>query len=416
MQRKLIFLAYLAICVNCFSQQYPFVHYTPREGLVNNRARFIYQDSKGRLYISTFGGLSIYDGSRFTNYTTENGLANNLINDIVEMGEDTVWIFPNAKKIHCLVRGILKDFTPADGYSPSINQLYKAGNGVYYALAEEGLFRLENNRFIRMPVEEVFNGEVIKTFVHGIESDNKLYILSNPDYKLPCANLLVYDLILNKLVACNKNECIQTLVKGFGNEIWIPTLRGLLVPGKIDERNKTTALNPLPYNLPVDNHTPVFFARVDRQKNVWLVKPEGVFRIKDNQASLFTTENGLSTNLQHFIFQDRENNIWFVNEQTGVSKLSNQQLAFYPSSRPANSFSDIFIGPSSDSVWMHNVYEHKLVLVLPNGQRKEYGNPKESLPYPGRVVAGSKNWITCGSAIYEIKLKPGNRQYSLTKI
>src|SRR5215218_6714381 len=150
MQRKWIFLAYLAICVNCFSQQYPFVHYSPREGLVNNRARSIYQDSKGRLFNATYGGLSIYDGSRFTNFTIENGLADNLVNDVVEMGEDSIWILPNTNKIHCLVRGVLKDFAPSDGFSPSINQLYKTGNGIYYAMAEEGLFRLENNRFFKM--------------------------------------------------------------------------------------------------------------------------------------------------------------------------------------------------------------------------------------------------------------------------
>ena len=65
----------------------------------------MYQDSKGRLFIATFGGLSIYDGARFTNYTTDNGLSVSIINDIVEMGEDSIWIIPNSNKIHCLVNG-----------------------------------------------------------------------------------------------------------------------------------------------------------------------------------------------------------------------------------------------------------------------------------------------------------------------
>jgi hypothetical protein len=105
MQRKFLLAAYIFICANSFAQQYPFVHYTPKDGLVNNRARFIFQDSKGRLYISTFGGLSVYDGSRFTNYITDNGLTTSLVNDIVEMGEDSFWIIPNGNKLHCLVNG-----------------------------------------------------------------------------------------------------------------------------------------------------------------------------------------------------------------------------------------------------------------------------------------------------------------------
>src|SRR5687768_12384288 len=89
MQRTTFFLAFILLSNILIAQHYPFVHYTPREGLVNNRARFVFQDSKGKLYISTYGGLSIYDGTRFTNYTTTNGLSNDLVNEIVEMGEDS---------------------------------------------------------------------------------------------------------------------------------------------------------------------------------------------------------------------------------------------------------------------------------------------------------------------------------------
>jgi ligand-binding sensor domain-containing protein len=99
MQRKLIFLACFLVPVvigstNCLAQfaesrgQYPFVFYTPRDGLVNSRVRSIKQDSKGRMLFITFGGLSVYDGTRFTNYNQQDGLADDLINDIVEVGPD----------------------------------------------------------------------------------------------------------------------------------------------------------------------------------------------------------------------------------------------------------------------------------------------------------------------------------------
>ena len=69
MQRIPFFLAYFLICANCFAQQYPFVHYTPKDGLISNQVRSIYQDSKGRLYFISINGLSIYDGARFINYS-----------------------------------------------------------------------------------------------------------------------------------------------------------------------------------------------------------------------------------------------------------------------------------------------------------------------------------------------------------
>ena len=70
MLRTAIILAYFFICVNCSAQQYPFVHYTPKDGLVNSRVKKAYQDNKGRMYFLTAGGLSVYDGTRFRNYNT----------------------------------------------------------------------------------------------------------------------------------------------------------------------------------------------------------------------------------------------------------------------------------------------------------------------------------------------------------
>ena len=152
MQRTAIILACFFVYLNTFTQQggqYPFVHYTPREGLANNRARAIFQDSKGKLYISTYAGLSVYDGSRFITYNARNGLAMDLVNDVAEMGDDSIWIFPNANKINCIVNSLIKDFIPADGFAPLVNQFIKCSDGNYYAVADEGLFRLENKKFVR---------------------------------------------------------------------------------------------------------------------------------------------------------------------------------------------------------------------------------------------------------------------------
>src|SRR2546423_7478780 len=103
--RKLyIFLAcFFLFSDELLSQRYPFINYTPLDGLVNNRVRSMYQDSKGRLYFLTSGGLSVYDGARFTNYTTADGLALEVVNDMLEMSPDSFWIATNTNKLNCLV-------------------------------------------------------------------------------------------------------------------------------------------------------------------------------------------------------------------------------------------------------------------------------------------------------------------------
>ena len=67
------------------AQQVNFIKYTVYDGLVANPIRCIYQDSKGFIWIGTFDGLSRYDGYKFTNYTTTNGLSHSLINSIYEI-------------------------------------------------------------------------------------------------------------------------------------------------------------------------------------------------------------------------------------------------------------------------------------------------------------------------------------------
>jgi hypothetical protein len=138
------------------AQQLPFVHYSPKDGLVSNRARFACQDYRGRMYFATYGGLSVYDGSMFTNYTTDDGLATSLVNDVIEMGKDSLWVLSNSNKVHCLVNGKLKDLVTADGFCPVINKVIRASNGILYALADGGLYKFQQNRFTRVEVRELF--------------------------------------------------------------------------------------------------------------------------------------------------------------------------------------------------------------------------------------------------------------------
>ena len=72
---------------------------------MNSRVRSIKQDSRGRMLFITFGGLSVYDGTRFINYSRQDGLAEDLINDVVEVGPDSFLVATNSAKLNTLVRG-----------------------------------------------------------------------------------------------------------------------------------------------------------------------------------------------------------------------------------------------------------------------------------------------------------------------
>jgi len=62
----------------------PFRLFTTEDGLVRNWVERIRRDSKGYLWLCTVEGLSLFDGYRFTNFTTQDGLPSRLVFDVTE--------------------------------------------------------------------------------------------------------------------------------------------------------------------------------------------------------------------------------------------------------------------------------------------------------------------------------------------
>ena len=417
MQRTASILACFFVGVNCFSQpvtggQYPFVHYTPREGLVSNKAKFIFQDSKGKLYIGTYGGLSIYDGSRFTNFDYNNGLANPLVNDIVEMGDDSVWVIVNAQKINYIVNGRLKTFVPADNFTPVINRLIKCSDGFFYAITDEGLFKLQDRKFIKMDLSGMPEGTRAISLNGAIEFDKKLFIVSDPDYKFNVGNLLVYDLIKKKLIAYKLGVNAAALYSPAPNELWVSSYGNFYIFDGYDGKN--LLLKPFPYSTYFPKGIlPRFFCK-DRQNNLWVTTLRGVYKIgPDGDTILFTKGNGLPIDFQTSIFQDRENNMWFTNEHTGLCKLTNQQLVYYPEFKPGLTVTDISVTPSTDSVWLYDVIHRQAWLSTPRGQPKKFSFENSNLAY-GRFLVAKKGFITSANNIFSWD-KTSREQLALKK-
>ncbi|MBL4654707.1 MAG: hypothetical protein JKY33_02665, partial [Bacteroidia bacterium] len=57
-----------------FSQHYNFINYSIEQGLPQSQVGDIYVDSKGYIWFGTLGGVSKFDGRKFQNFSTEDGL------------------------------------------------------------------------------------------------------------------------------------------------------------------------------------------------------------------------------------------------------------------------------------------------------------------------------------------------------
>lgn len=389
-------LAGILTCPFCLeAQRYPFVSYTPEDGLVSTRARHMFQDSKGRLYITSFGGLSVYDGARFTNYTIDDGLAANLINDVAEMGEDSIWIMPNVNRIQCLVRGRIRDIKP-DGYCPVINKLLKSSNGTYYAFTDDGLFYLERNRFVRINLKDEHGRPINNYFSRGREISNKLFIITDPTigyYPSP-SYLVVYDPATGKTCISKKPPDIYAVTGTPENEILVGTSEGVKAVDTAALQRGHIVFTPLPSLYKSAGNLIVNYFYFDREQTLWLAAGNGVHAIdKHGRKKSFSVENGLPADIHFSIFQDREHTMWFMNEQTGLSKLSNVNFEFYPQIKPDFTASDLYADTRSDTVWFIDNQRQSILLLYPNGSRRY--SIKNNSNWLYRIIpGGSKNFLT----------------------
>ena len=145
----LFLIGIVIVCQNASAQELFFSKYTVSDGLVNNSIRKIYQDSKGFLWISTWEGLSKYDGHRFTNFTESNGLSHNLVNDVIETPGGEMYVAMNNGTVDLISddrvkqKGILNDII--------INKFLQSQKGSLLALTDNnGIIEINNKRFSRI--------------------------------------------------------------------------------------------------------------------------------------------------------------------------------------------------------------------------------------------------------------------------
>ncbi len=354
-----------------FGQQYPFIRFTPRDGLVNANVSRVFQDTKGRMYFLTVKGFSIYDGSRFINYTTDDGLPDDIVNDIIEITPDSLLIASNTNKLTALVRGQLKP-VEMDGFIPVINKFYSAKNNWIYVATDHGLFELRNKKFILVPVMDE-NEKPIRDLDDLIEIGN-CFLLRRYDALNRYSDLFLINKNTGKtegsLLNFNSSSILpvsdeRKLLIVANNLIWCFDLNAM-GKGKFEEE-----VLPLKYQFL--KSTRLTNIVTDRNKHTWIVMPSSIIRLDTTgHQQLFDKNSGLDLNNLEHIFVDRENTIWLISQGIGVIKLANNNLEILNSSLGGNNFvaTGIYTSAVTDSVWIFNRFENSLYCFHPKKVQK----------------------------------------------
>lgn len=126
-----------------------FEHFTTENGLADNTIGELMMDSKGRLWIGTFrGGLSVYDGEDFTNFTKQGDISGVEVGAFFEDKNGDVWFGAENNGVCRFNGSSFEHFqNEKDGLNGSILSIFKDNENRFWFGGWGGLFRFDGKVF-----------------------------------------------------------------------------------------------------------------------------------------------------------------------------------------------------------------------------------------------------------------------------
>ena len=421
MQRAALILACFFICTKFFAQQYPYVHYTPKDGLVNSRVKKAYQDSKGRMYFLTYGGLSVYDGARFKNYTTQDGLPINIVNDIMELGEDSILLATNSNNLTLLIKGKLEPFKMKEGFCPLVNQFYLHDDNRIYVSSDFGLFLFDKNKFHELNISLLnrYSTDTDQPNLGNIAGLGKYLVITTNEMNYN-RGVFLYDLKADSICDVLPSVNAYLLGKDDKNRIWISSSHQLFILDSIALQNgKIMLIAPDKGFHQAKNYSTV---NVAFGKNLaWLIYRTEEFRNAeihriDEDGTMFRMSlpsQAVNSYIKN-IFIDRENNIWLCNDGEGVLKITRSPLQVFEKPFGKSAESPLVYAFHSGSVTWYSTLTKKLFRKSINGLSEFTSN----LDYSPFIFYEHKNKILARDDrnIYEAYLTSESKTLNFQKI
>jgi ligand-binding sensor domain-containing protein len=278
---------------------------TTRDGLPHNWIYDLFEDSRGRMWVGTWGGgLGLYEQGRWRVYTRRHGLAGNAVTCIREDADGGIWVATDTGLSR--MRG--GEFTAAGLTGLSILNLtfdrdQRLWAGCWRAASTGGgLFRLDSPDAKRFtPIDEAPGLEVLKVF-----EDSRGHVWIGTYDHGQGAGVGQWDgrrwrrfTRRDGLV----HDCVYSMFEDPEGRMWFGTLGGV----SIYDGTKWHCLTKKD-GLVNDR---VYSMFIDRDKKMWFGTEGGVSRFDGQTWKSYTTRDGLVADLTRVIEQDREGTLWF---------------------------------------------------------------------------------------------------------
>jgi ligand-binding sensor domain-containing protein/serine phosphatase RsbU (regulator of sigma subunit) len=296
-----------------------FTTLSENDSLVNNVVFSICELKNGNLLFGTNGGLSLYNGKKFSNFTDKKGLPHNRVFKTIQDNNGTIWI-GTAKGVCTFDGKTIKRFpldTTIDDSNVFTIYADKAGNiwfgtfgyGVIkynpkkqklkYFTEKEGL----RNNSVRAINEDLQGNIYVGTNsgISKINPDEAIELVGIPGEK---------DIAFTDIVPDNKNN------------LWFATSNGVFKYNGFSYR-----VYKEKNGLPSSN---IYCAFLDREANLWFGTPGfGASKFSGEAFISYSSKDSLPSDYVNSLFEDSQKNMWLGIKGFGVSKLHNNKITTY---------------------------------------------------------------------------------------
>lgn len=316
MRPRVLLLLLLTIAAQkIWAQQYPLYRYSEEEGLSHANVYRITQDEKGFLWFSTNFGLSRFDGRRFLNYHTSDGLGSNMVLSMSEDRQGQKWVGTFGSGLSVLNQ--TGRFNPA-AYNNSLpknilfSEEWRDARWIIGTDTVRTLF-LERNGSVKRFLLPGRSGHCV-TFYKMVRWKDAIYFLTDGGIYQADASYQLVPFLTE--IASGKVTDMQ--VAGAG-DFWIGKEGEILhvVQNKLQES----------FPLKGDEVTDM---QLDRHGRLWIsAADEGILLIEQHQLRNLSANVSIGNVLINDIFEDREGNIWFATHGEGVFRLNSLDFVRY---------------------------------------------------------------------------------------
>lgn len=244
--------------------------YTKKQGLPDDNIWSVMQDRQGAMWMGTNGGVTRYDGTRFQNWTTAQGLAHDVVWSLAEAG-GAMWIgTQNGLSRLDVETRTVTSYRREHGLSNTVvNAIADNGHGGLWIGTDEGVDVFQNGRL------EPLNGALKSATVMELHRDRRgrLWIGSRQ-------GLFRYEhdrLDTITLPHFAPGVFVSVVIEDSTDEFWLGSWGGGLTRIAGDRITSITSRDGLFDDI-------IYTIVDDRQGRLWMTSSRGIFSIKKDEA------------------------------------------------------------------------------------------------------------------------------------